>query len=128
MGSVSLSDDSASSSRYLSATLLRHGLFGCFEAISFDLSLLFTILLLLLQDSVVIVATVLGSWDSLGPLGFRWPMKVAIVLAGGVEGVIYNRWVILLVPLLLNGALGPPQVFQLDIINLLWVHHQGIFT
>jgi hypothetical protein len=55
-------------------------------------------------------------------------MEVTIMLAGGVEGVIYNRWVILLVPLLLNGALGPSQVFQLDIINLLGVHHQGIIT
>jgi hypothetical protein len=55
-------------------------------------------------------------------------MEVTIVLARRVEGVIYNRRVILLIPLLLNGALGLTQVFQLDIINLLGVHHQGIIT
>lgn len=123
MGSVSLSDDSAGCSRYLSTSLLRHDLLGCLEAIPFDLSLLLTILLLLLKDPVIIVATVLGGWDPLGPLGFGWAVEIAVVLARGVDRVIYNRWMILLVPLLLDGALGPAQLFQVDVIDLLGVHH-----
>lgn len=128
MGSVSLSDDSAGCSRYLSTSLLRHDLLGCLEAIPFDLSLLLTILLLLLKDPVIIVAAVLGGWDPLGPLGFGWAVEIAVVLARGVDRVIYNRWMILLVPLLLDGALGPAQLFQVDVIDLLGVHHQGVIA
>jgi len=129
VGSVSLSDDSAGCSRYLSTSLLRHDLLGCLEAIPFDLSLLLTILLLLLKDPVIIVATVLGGWDPLGPLGFGWTVEFAIVLARGVDRVIYSRLgVVLLVPLLLDGALGPAQLFQVDVIDLLGVHHQGVIA
>ena len=33
-----------------------------------------------------------------------------------------------MVPLLLDGALGPAQLFQVDVIDLLGVHHQGIIA
>ena len=84
--------------------------------------------MLLLQDPVIIIATVLGCWDPLGPLGFGWTVEVTIVHAGGVKGVINNRNVVLLIPLLLDGALGSTQFFQVNVIDLLWVHHQGIIT
>ena len=35
---------------------------------------------------------------------------------------------VLLVPLLLDGALGPAQLFQVDVIDLFGVHHQGIIA
>ena len=88
MGSVSLSDDSAGSSRYLATSLLRHDLLGCLEAIPLDLSLVLTIYLLLLEDPVIIVAAFLGGWHPLGPLGFGWTVEVAIGLARGVDRVI----------------------------------------
>ena len=88
MGSVSLSDDSAGSSRYLATSLLRHDLLGCLEAIPLYLSLVLTILLLLLEDPVIIVAAFLGGWHPLGPLGFGWTVEVAIGLARGVDRVI----------------------------------------
>ena len=33
-----------------------------------------------------------------------------------------------MVPLLLDGALRPAQLFQVDFIDLLGVHHQGVIT
>ena len=55
-------------------------------------------------------------------------MEITIGLARGVEGVIDSWVVVLLIPLLLDGALGSTQLFQVDVIDLLGVHHKCIIT